>query len=88
MFLLDVNVWIALAFATHVHHPAANVWFDSVSGGLFFFCRTTQQGIPVGRSQGWNHETRAKRCPSRGAGGRHLAIVLGQLYDRSRVGCR
>ncbi len=29
MFLLDVNVWIALAFATHVHHTAAKVWFES-----------------------------------------------------------
>ena len=23
----------AQAIGTHVHHPAANVWFDSVSGG-------------------------------------------------------
>ena len=45
MFLLDVNVWIALAFATHVHHAAAKGWFESVPSALFFFCRTTQQGF-------------------------------------------
>ena len=45
MFLLDVNVWIALAFATHVHHTAAKVWFESAPNGLFFFCRITQQGF-------------------------------------------
>jgi uncharacterized protein len=45
MFLLDVNVWIALAFATHVHHAAAKGWFENVPSGLFFFCRATQQGF-------------------------------------------
>jgi toxin-antitoxin system PIN domain toxin len=45
MFLLDVNVWIALAFATHDHHKVANDWLNSVPNGLFFFCRLTQQGF-------------------------------------------
>ena len=45
MFLPDVNVWIALAFATHVHHVAAKNWFDGLPSGLFFFCRMTQQGF-------------------------------------------
>jgi uncharacterized protein len=45
MLLPDVNVWIALAFATHVHHAAAKNWFDGMPGGLFFFCRMTQQGF-------------------------------------------
>ena len=45
MYLLDVNVWIALAFDTHVHHAVANVWFEGVPSGLFFFCRMTQQGF-------------------------------------------
>jgi toxin-antitoxin system PIN domain toxin len=45
MFLPDVNVWIALAFATHLHHLAAKNWFNSLPKGRFFFCRMTQQGF-------------------------------------------
>lgn len=45
MLLPDVNVWLALTFDSHVHHPAAKAWFDALSGELCFFCRTTQQGF-------------------------------------------
>lgn len=45
MLLPDVNVWLALTFDSHVHHPAAKLWFDALSGELCFFCRTTQQGF-------------------------------------------
>jgi uncharacterized protein len=45
MFLLDINVWIALAFASHTHHRVAKDWFDGVPSGLLFFCRLTQQGF-------------------------------------------
>jgi len=44
MQLPDVNVWLALTFDSHVHHPAAKEWFDAISGELCLFCRTTQQG--------------------------------------------
>jgi toxin-antitoxin system PIN domain toxin len=45
MFLPDVNVWLALAFESHVHHPVALGWFDSLSDQRCSFCRLTQQGF-------------------------------------------
>lgn len=45
MLLPDVNVWLALTFDSHVHHPATKTWFDALSGDLCLFCRTTQQGF-------------------------------------------
>jgi predicted nucleic acid-binding protein len=30
--LSDVNVWLALIFNAHAHHPAALAWFNSLSG--------------------------------------------------------
>ena len=44
-FLLDVNVWIALAFDMHTHHTAAASWFKSQGKIQCGFCRTTQQGF-------------------------------------------
>jgi hypothetical protein len=45
MLLPDVNVWLALTFDSHVHHPAAKAWFDVVSDESCVFCRMTQQGF-------------------------------------------
>jgi len=45
MFLSDVNLWLALAFQSHVHHLSAREWFDAVPDGSCFFCRMTQQGF-------------------------------------------
>ncbi len=46
MFLADVNVWLALAFQSHVHHSAARTWFERLSAGqVLRFCRMTQQGF-------------------------------------------
>ena len=45
MFLLDVNLWVALAFDKHVHHSVANNWFGGISDGNGSFCRMTQQGF-------------------------------------------
>jgi toxin-antitoxin system PIN domain toxin len=45
MLLPDVNVWLALTFDSHVHHPAAKAWFDGLSNEICFFCRMTQQGF-------------------------------------------
>ena len=45
MLLPDVNVWLALAFDSHVHHPRAKAWFDALSTELCLFCRMTQQGF-------------------------------------------
>jgi hypothetical protein len=44
MHLPDINVWLALTFDSHVHHPAAKVWFDALADEHCFFCRMTQQG--------------------------------------------
>lgn len=46
MFLPDINVWLALTFDSHVHHPSAKTWFDGLpSGEVCFFCRLTQIGF-------------------------------------------
>ena len=43
--LPDVNVWVALAVAEHVHHTAARLWFDAVQSDSIAFCRVTQMGF-------------------------------------------
>jgi uncharacterized protein len=45
MLLPDVNVWLALTFDSHVHHPAAKTWFDALTDEVAAFCRITQQGF-------------------------------------------
>ena len=45
MFLLDVNVWLALTFDSHVHHLRAKTWFDALTTERCYFCRLTQQGF-------------------------------------------
>ncbi len=45
IFLPDVNLWLALAFQSHVHHSVAKAWFESRSGGECVLCRMTQQGL-------------------------------------------
>lgn len=44
MYLSDVNLWLALAFDSHVHHSAALAWFQAAANTCFF-CRLTQQGF-------------------------------------------
>ncbi len=45
MLLPDVNVWVAMTFDSHVHHPAAKHWFDGLADVSIRFCRMTQQGF-------------------------------------------
>ena len=45
MLLPDVNVWLALTFDSHIHHPAAKKWFDALSDQVCYFCRMTQLGL-------------------------------------------
>lgn len=45
MLLPDINVWLALTFDSHVHHPIAKAWFDSLVNEECLFCRVTQQGF-------------------------------------------
>jgi toxin-antitoxin system PIN domain toxin len=46
MRLPDINVWIALTFDSHVHHPRAKTWFDGLpNDDVCYFCRLTQMGF-------------------------------------------
>lgn len=42
----DINVWVALTHAAHVHHDVARGWFRELPDGVrFCFCRHTQLGL-------------------------------------------
>jgi toxin-antitoxin system PIN domain toxin len=41
----DVNVWLALAYRGHQHHPAAAAWFERLKAEEAVFCRFTQLGF-------------------------------------------
>ena len=41
-FLIDVNVWIALAYDLHVHHSVVLEWAGTLDAGSVFYCRATQ----------------------------------------------
>ena len=42
----DINVWVALTHAAHVHHEIARDWFSDLPEGVrFSFCRFTQLGL-------------------------------------------
>jgi uncharacterized protein len=42
----DINVWVALTYDRHVHHGAAQKWFESLTpSARLFFCRITQLGF-------------------------------------------
>jgi toxin-antitoxin system PIN domain toxin len=43
--LADINVWLALVFDAHVHHPSALDWFNAITDEIAAFCRLTQQGF-------------------------------------------
>jgi toxin-antitoxin system PIN domain toxin len=44
-FLVDVNVWVAVAHDLHVHHTLVWSWFETVGLDQAFFCRLTQLGL-------------------------------------------
>jgi uncharacterized protein len=43
--LPDVNVWLALVAAGHVHHAVARDWFAQQVDSSVAFCRTTQMAL-------------------------------------------
>jgi len=43
--LPDVNLWVALTVAEHVHHETAVKWVDTVLDDAIAFCRVTQLGF-------------------------------------------
>lgn len=44
-YLPDLNVWLALSWANHMHSGAAWTWFSARGENRFFFCRFTQLGL-------------------------------------------
>jgi toxin-antitoxin system PIN domain toxin len=44
-FLVDVNVWVALAYSLHVHHDLAKRRFETIGVDQAYFCRLTQLGF-------------------------------------------
>ena len=44
MKLVDVNVWLAAAWARHVHHPVAKRWMDAQEDEMAF-CRVTEMAL-------------------------------------------
>lgn len=45
MYLLDVNVLIALAWDGHEHHTRVHAWFAQLAGESFATCNVTQSGF-------------------------------------------
>ena len=45
MYLLDINIWLALVFEAHAHHDIVRQWFDKIGDENCAFCRMTQQGF-------------------------------------------
>jgi toxin-antitoxin system PIN domain toxin len=45
IFLPDVNVWLALVSARHVHNDAAVRWLERIGEGQLAFCRVSQMGL-------------------------------------------
>jgi toxin-antitoxin system PIN domain toxin len=43
--LLDLNVWLALSWANHMHSDAAWAWFSRQGDNRFFIWRFTQIGL-------------------------------------------
>jgi uncharacterized protein len=44
--LPDVNVWVALNFQKHRHHPVASLWYEALPDeARLVFCRQTQLGL-------------------------------------------
>jgi uncharacterized protein len=41
-YLVDSNVWVALAYNRHEHHTRAMRWFEDTGTGESCFCRITQ----------------------------------------------
>lgn len=41
-YLVDVNVMVALSWPNHVHHAAANAWFQALADDRFATCPLTE----------------------------------------------
>jgi uncharacterized protein len=45
IFLLDVNVLIALVDPAHIHHEPAHGWFEAMGSASWATCPLTQNGV-------------------------------------------
>ena len=41
----DINVWLALVYEGHEHHPIAQHWFEGLEDERLYFSRFTQLGF-------------------------------------------
>jgi toxin-antitoxin system PIN domain toxin len=41
----DINVWLAILLADHVHRDLARAWWDADQSGVIAFLRLTQLGV-------------------------------------------
>lgn len=41
----DINVWLALVYEGHEHHPRAQHWFEELQDERLYFSRFTQLGL-------------------------------------------
>ena len=44
-YLVDVNVWLAIAYDQHLHHEPAVEWFEGLDRQCACLCRVTQMGL-------------------------------------------
>ncbi|MDX2179662.1 MAG: TA system VapC family ribonuclease toxin [Bryobacteraceae bacterium] len=45
MYLVDVNVWLALVSEGHVHQKTAKAWFERLAAGSALFCRLSELSL-------------------------------------------
>jgi uncharacterized protein len=45
IFLLDVNLLVALGDGAHIHHEHAHSWFEGIAATGFATCPTIQNGV-------------------------------------------
>ncbi len=44
-FLIDINVWLAMAWKLHPQHARAALWYASIDDAALWFCRLTMLGF-------------------------------------------
>ena len=59
----DINVWIALTYRGHAHHPTAARWLDAIISEPVYFCRFTQLGFLrlLTNSRVMGHQVRSQK---------------------------
>jgi uncharacterized protein len=97
IYLLDVNVLIALVDPGHVQHEAAHTWFDTIGRHGFATCPLTENGLVrlLGHSKypnspGSPGTVVASLAAIRALPGHHfwpddISLAGGELFDTTRL---